>query len=408
MNISIFAQHELRNLLAATADALKKEVQAQTDDYIKNVTEEQFIGFLIDKYSIGTITFDLAAVEITTYEADIRADQCPSPYMMHSGTTIRKDVVVYHLPFSGPEHLLEYAPSQRIMWSVPIQVRNSEVLFEIIRFTDDPNEIKSKADHMLQNIGRQAQNLNSEIRSFNSGLVDSIKAIFQARRAHFAKRDEVLSGLGVPIRRRSGVSSTFVVPAPSRRPVISVSRPAPAGKRRDPEPTLLDEAYQSILKVINDVGKGCEKLPSTYAGKREEALRDIMLLFLDLNFEGTATGETFNKSGKTDILLKYQSTNVFIAECKFWRGPSGHLDALTQMMRYLTWRDSKAAMVIFIKNKAVTSVLAEMDECTSSHPLFVRKVGEVEESWKKYLFHLQGDSERHVQVSVMLFHFPSS
>ncbi len=31
------------------------------------------------------------------------------------------------------------------------------------------------------------------------------------------------------------------------------------------------------------------------------------------------TYETFNMSGKTDILLREGERNVFIAECKFWK-----------------------------------------------------------------------------------------
>jgi len=33
--------------------------------------------------------------------------------------------------------------------------------------------------------------------------------------------------------------------------------------------------------------------------------------------QGKATGETFNRARKTDILLREGDRNVFIAECKF-------------------------------------------------------------------------------------------
>ena len=63
-----------------------------------------------------------------------------------------------------------------------------------------------------------------------------------------------------------------------------------------------------------------ERKPSLYEGKDEEGLRDVFVAMLETRFEGiTATGETFNHCGKTDILLKYaeDGTNLFIAECKF-------------------------------------------------------------------------------------------
>lgn len=85
-------------------------------------------------------------------------------------------------------------------------------------------------------------------------------------------------------------------------------------------PTLLSQAYNQILQLMHDVGKEFERLPSLYSGEEEEHLRDHFLRMLEPNFEGSATGETFNKTGKTDILLRHEGLNVFIAECKFWKG----------------------------------------------------------------------------------------
>jgi hypothetical protein len=61
-------------------------------------------------------------------------------------------------------------------------------------------------------------------------------------------------------------------------------------------------------------------------------------------FEGQATGETFNFQGKTDILIRAQGKNIFIAECKFWKGEKVFLETIDQLLSYLSWRDSKAAI----------------------------------------------------------------
>jgi hypothetical protein len=60
-------------------------------------------------------------------------------------------------------------------------------------------------------------------------------------------------------------------------------------------------------------------------------------------FKGQATGETFNFQGKTDILIRVEGKNVFIAECKFWKGEKALLATLDQLLSYLSWRDTKAA-----------------------------------------------------------------
>ncbi len=63
-----------------------------------------------------------------------------------------------------------------------------------------------------------------------------------------------------------------------------------------------------------------EEYPNIYRNKNEETIRDYILLILSLNFKVSVMAEAFNRNGKTDILLKYNNENIFIAECKIWHG----------------------------------------------------------------------------------------
>jgi len=188
---------------------------------------------------------------------------------------------------------------------------------------------------------------------------------------------------------------------------IRVAKPRVHEKGYKPEPTLDQAIYDDIVQVLHDVGKQFERLPSTYSGKSEEDLRDHFLLYLEPRFEGTATGETFNKSGKTDILLRYEGSNIFIAECKFWRGEKSYLDTITQLLGYLTWRDSKAAIVMFVRNVDFTSVLHKAKEATTKHPNYLGKSREKDETWINYRIHINGDPNREVKLAVLFFHIPS-
>lgn len=161
-----------------------------------------------------------------------------------------------------------------------------------------------------------------------------------------------------------------------------------------------------MLKSIHDVGKQFERLPSLYANKQEEPLRDHFLMMLEPNFEGSATGETFNKEGDADILLRYEGKNVFIAECKFWNGKKVFLNAISQLLGYLTWRDSKAAVIMFVPNKDFTSVLKTAKSSIVEHPNYLDCVGENDETWFNYIFHLNDDRNRKVYLAVMFYHLP--
>lgn len=96
-----------------------------------------------------------------------------------------------------------------------------------------------------------------------------------------------------------------------------------------------------------------------------------------MNFEsGTATAETFNKEGKTDILLKAADrTNVFVAECAIWSGKSDFQDKIDQLFGYLTWTDSKAAVVLFVDRQEMETIAGRIEEGVEEYD----SVGELEE-----------------------------
>ena len=104
--------------------------------------------------------------------------------------------------------------------------------------------------------------------------------------------------------------------------------------------------------------------------------------------------------------MRYEGSNVFVAECKFWSGEANFLTTINQILKYLTWRDSKAAIVLFVKNKDFSSVIETVKESTPKHPNFLNFDGETEETWLSFKVHLEGDKNRKIYLTVLLFHFP--
>jgi hypothetical protein len=161
---------------------------------------------------------------------------------------------------------------------------------------------------------------------------------------------------------------------------------------------------------LYNVGKAIERKPSIYKDKYEEDLRDIFLLFLETRYEATTgVGEAFNKKGKTDILLKYakDGTNLFVAECKFWKGQKKLLEAIDQLLGYLTHRDSKTALIFFVDQKEMSNVVNTIKTEISKHPNFSKHINDTYEHSINYEFNLPADSNKKIQVEVILFHFPT-
>ncbi|KUK57880.1 MAG: Uncharacterized protein XD81_1353 [Bacteroidetes bacterium 38_7] len=389
---------------------ITSEINSQSDSYILNVNVDDFTAHLVQKYTLDIPEFHYDKVYVDTIEKDIPGSRFPPFDFMITDTNkmFRKQVIIYHIPYSGDVNLLQLRPNPFTLMSYEANFDNRQkcVLIEIINFYNDPEKIKQQYNQEVNYLSSNYGNLRNNCQTFNTSLESSIRHSIDSRRQQVLQKNSLLASLGVPMKKKEGVAETFSVPNPKLKDKIIV-KPIVYEKDFKPEPALDDNNYKKILKIINDVGKNFERLPSTYKGKGEEDIRDHILLILDPNFElGSAGGETFNKIGKTDISLRYDSSVVFVAECKYWKGEKTYLKTIDQLLGYLTWRNSKVAVINFVQNNEFSDVLEKVKISTKTHPNYLKELNSNDEIWFNYKFHLNGDRNRELDLAVISFHLP--
>ena len=158
---------------------------------------------------------------------------------------------------------------------------------------------------------------------------------------------------------------------------------------------------------MDNMTKVMERSPHTFANMKEEDIRQHFLVQLNSQYEGQATGETFNATGKTDILVRTDGHNLFIAECKFWRGEKIFLESVDQLLSYVTWRDTKTAIVIFNRNKNLSGVIETIKTAMERHTHKKRGPKIEGETRIRYVFGHPSDNRRDVIATVMIYDIPA-
>ncbi len=408
----MFSEEFISNFLANHNREIQAAIQRETEDFILNVNATEYITYLVETFAIDTPCIDFDNMSVSDYEAEISPEDYPEhfPFLFaaRTRTTVRRQVVVFHLPFTGNAELFHFKPSQYVMLFPEVYIEDHSVCFEIINFTNNSADIQSETQSTINSIRSNSQTLINDLEPYNAQLPTQIEQLFKARKQKLLDNKNLLASLGVPLKKRDDLPATYAIPTPRTRKSLVV-KPSVTEKGYRPEPALDQKTYHEILEIIHNMGKVFETLPGTYINKGEEELRDHLLLYLAPRFkdEGSVTGETFNKVGKTDILYRHNNTNVFVAECKFWKGQEQFLETISQLLSYLTWRDSKAAVIMFVRNKEISSVLETVKQVTPQHPNYLGFVNEEDTSWFNYRFHINDDPNREVQLAVMLYHIPS-
>jgi hypothetical protein len=403
----LFASFELRGVFEVQRRELQREVESLEANRLLNTSPSDLATYLIDKYSIEPLVLKAEQWSADQKEVgvDVSRDWNRFPFEKPRGPYhIPGQRIEVTVPFEGDKDLAYCRPST---FSSPPRgtVAGNSIKLSWDMAHDAPRDVRPEIDRAVAEIQQYVDRIHAEVVPFNGTLLGEATKAIESRRQRLLANQGRLASLGIPVRERSDVPKTYAVPSVRRKAPPAL--PAAASTSFEPEPAWAVEHYEHALKVMQDAALMMERTPSAYSKMEEEHLRDQFLVVLNGHFEGDATGETFNRGGKTDILLREKGRNVFIAECKFWRGPKAFGDAIDQLLGYTAWRDSKTAILVFVRDVAMSTALAGVKAVAESHPNFKQSVAWNHESGFRYVFHHPDDKNREFTLSILLFHIPS-
>ncbi|WP_186578031.1 hypothetical protein [Aquibacillus kalidii] len=399
----LFYKTELYDYLNNMKEKIKNNIKTETEDYILQVNQNEYINHLVEKFTIELLELYTDKADVERTEENIPSEYFPNRYSVYIGEYYPRPVYYYHIPFDGDRNLLNMQPSRSTLTFPYLKVEQGELVYKYVQFDDGVEELNGEITSVNQKINDMFKNVNDDVSKYNESLENFITNFFNSRKQEILNQRKQEEAIIVPIRRKEKVSKTFTVPSPDVKKRIRL-KPSVDSGNYIPDPTLHEEVYTDILRIINDMGKEFERKPSVYSNKGEEDLRDHFLMLLEPHFYGSATGETFNKKGKTDILLRYEGKNLFIGECKFWRGEKSFLKTIDQLLGYLTWRDSKAAVIMFVDNHDFSSVLEKAKESIKTHRNYIKEDKIHDDTWINYKFHINGDTNKELHLALMMYH----
>jgi hypothetical protein len=311
-----------------------------------------------------------------------------------------------HIPFSGEKDVFKYRPSTMTTVLPTADLRDGELVQTIEYPADRPSNVRAEADALVAQVNRYLDWARDDIQRFNGSLASRARTAIQRRRQRVRTNYERLAETGIPMRRPDQAPQTYIADVVVRRPSPTV--PHSASRVIPLEPALSDATFEHILEVIRSVAEAMERSPDTYTGMGEEDRRQVFLAALNTHYRGQVTAEAFNMSGKTDILVRHQEGgNLFIGECKFWSGAKNFTETIDQLFGYTAWRDTKLAIVMFVRQKGLSTVVDKAREALENHAQFVARGNPAGETELRATVRWPGDDRRYADLKVFLVHTPT-
>lgn len=390
-------------------DSVVNEIKSLENGYVLKASETELEEFYTEKALISPLVLHSDQQYIKNQSGtqidvshDFRRAVFPGERAVVRGTKI--DIAI---PFDGDPMLWKVRASTWSSGGYPeIDVKNGEIILSV-SFPDDsanPDRLKSDISRSIKSLEEAVDYLKNDVANHNNSVPNSVKQALKRKRELAQATTGAVAALGIPVKRVDA-SPTFTIPA--KRRTRPTNRPSVETGAYQPEPVLDEKEYQHILEIMRSMSLVIERNPASFASLDEESIRDHFLLQLNGHYEGGATGETFNASGKTDILIREGNKNVFIAECKFWRGNKVFVEAVSQLLGYLTWRDSKCALMIFNRTKDSSAVRNKMHEAMEALPEYRKTVIHKAEGDSRYILIKQSEPGKEIIVTTQLYDIPT-
>jgi hypothetical protein len=355
--------------IRAVDTQIASAVSSLTDDEVLSLDADEWASRVAQELMIDAPQVDIEAAELLTL-GRIEVDCTGKPGISYSMNEIQVLRPGYRfrikVPVTGDSGLLVFRPSAGME---PLRADLADGY--IVRSWDWPKELGTdtfdrSVEAFKHTLAVGTERVARDLNELNKHIAGRARAALDQRRQAVLSERDFLGALKVPVKPAPDAPKPLRAPPMRRRPTPARALAEVGGAAPVEDAPDMSEFYEHIIELIRAVGRGIERSPGSFAQAEEETLRDHMLVTLNSHYEGRAYAEAFNRSGKTDILIRIHDRNAFIGECKKWGGAKKLNEALNQLFGYTTWRDSRLALIFYVREKNPSSIVekarAEMQD----------------------------------------------
>ena len=281
----LFSKEDLSSLISTHGFRLKEEVEEWESNRILSTSEHDLVAYLVDKFSLDPprLLRDQVYIERAgetkidvsrRFEYNLVGRQGP----LH----IPGSYVTVGIPFEGDAKLFSYKASSRSTNTPYGRVSESSILLTYKDRKLDAQQMRSEIDSVAENIENHLEWIRNDCNQWNDRVPEIAKQCIRNRKQRLLEHSDMVSALGLPMKRRPDANTSLNFPLVRKK--LSLPLPRTPIESFKPEPTLSDSEYDDILDIIDRLALQIERSPSTFVNMREESIRDIILVNLNVRW----------------------------------------------------------------------------------------------------------------------------
>jgi hypothetical protein len=310
-------------------------------------------------------------------------------------------LVEVSVPFEGDALCFDIQPTT-FTFNLPRGEAHENLLTFYIEGVDlIADQVRAQIQQMLNDVSQNLRYLRSDCDRFNANLYSYAHSLIQKRRRKLLSDRNLLTDLGFKLKERSDSPVTFQLPEIRQKivPVLPLATKTPYR----PEPYLATRDFARVLEVMQKMAQVMQHSPSALLRMDDDALPAHFLFQLNGHFEGKNPVETFAYAAKNTIGIQGDGKHIFLAECHFWTDARDFAATLRRLLGFSSWRDTKAAVLLFNRDKDFSQMLEAIQATVRGHSNLKRELPQLSKTSLPYVFAHHADRNREMLLTILAF-----
>jgi len=127
----------------------KQEIKVQSEISVLKNSEEEFVEYLVNKFSVEPLIIDYDNSFIVPSNRPVPANFHPRRYHVEEGRNYNRDLLIFKIRYSGDSILLSCPTTKLDIYSDEIWRENNYICYEIINFDYNKEQIETKINRFL-------------------------------------------------------------------------------------------------------------------------------------------------------------------------------------------------------------------------------------------------------------------
>lgn len=196
-----FAEHDLSRVTPQQLAQLSTRIESIRESELRDSDQGALAEQIIGEFTLNAPVFDFDNVKKTSSEQQVEDTSGMGAIIAASrggSRQVTRQVITYHIPFTGNTDLLRCRPSTYSMSAPLVYVRGTfngpELCFDVIRPSNNPNQVQQD----LEQVRQEAERNMSQLRTASERLAQDLEGYNAQVRMdvpnHIAARIQRLQG----------------------------------------------------------------------------------------------------------------------------------------------------------------------------------------------------------------------